>query len=68
VKTTEEYLEQARECRTLAVSAVLPTIRTFLLQMADRWEELARQRAAEKGLQDILAALENPKPDSRWRK
>src|SRR5947199_10854886 len=36
---------QLKECRAMAAKALLPEIRAHLLQMADRWEELARQRA-----------------------
>jgi Tfp pilus assembly protein PilO len=57
VKQLEEYAEHARDCREAAAKAVLPEIRAVLLKMAERWEELARQRAAHMHLEDVLAEL-----------
>jgi hypothetical protein len=57
MKHLEEYAENARACRELAAKALLPEVRAHLLQMADRWEELARQRAVHMHLEDVLADL-----------
>jgi phytoene/squalene synthetase len=57
VKQLEQYAEQARDCRAAAANARGAEEREHLLQMAERWEELARQRAAHLNLEDILADL-----------
>jgi hypothetical protein len=57
LRNLEEYAEHARECREAAAKAILPDIRELLLKMADRWEELARQRAANLHLEDALGEL-----------
>jgi hypothetical protein len=57
MKQLEEYAENASECRAMAAKALLPEIRAHLLEMADRWEELARQRAAHMHLEDVLDDL-----------
>jgi Tfp pilus assembly protein PilO len=57
MKRLEEYAENAKECRVMAAKALLPEIRAHLLQMAERWEELARQRAVHMHLEDVLAEL-----------
>jgi Tfp pilus assembly protein PilO len=57
MKRLEEYAECAKECRAMAAKALLPEIRAHLLQMADRWEELARQRAVHMHLEGVLAQL-----------
>jgi hypothetical protein len=53
----EEYAEHARDCRQAADNARTAEEREHLLQMAERWEELARQRAAHLHLEDVLAEL-----------
>jgi len=57
VKQLEEYAEQARACREGAANAKTVEIREHMLEMAERWEELARQRAAHLHLEDVLAEL-----------
>ena len=57
MKKLEEYAEQARDCREAAAKALTDEERTRLNQMAERWEELARQRAAHLHLEDVLAEL-----------
>jgi hypothetical protein len=57
VKQLEEYAEHARECRASAAKAHTPEVRDHLLEMAERWEELARQRAVHLHLEDVLAEL-----------
>jgi len=53
----EKYVAAAKECRAAAAKAATQEERANLLRMADRWEALARQRAAQAGLQDMLAKL-----------
>jgi hypothetical protein len=53
----EDYAQQAKECRRLAAKALLPDIKAYLLQMADQWELLARERAAHEDLQHVLESL-----------
>lgn len=53
----EEYAEHARSCREAAAKALHPEEREHLLQMAERWETLARQRAAHLHLEDVLAQI-----------
>jgi hypothetical protein len=57
MKLLEEYAEHAKGCREAAGRAQTVDERSHLLQMAERWEELARQRAAHLHLEDLLAAL-----------
>jgi hypothetical protein len=57
VKQLEQYAEQARDCRDAAANAHAVEERERLLQMAERWEELARQRAAYLHLEEVLAEL-----------
>jgi len=65
VKRLEEYAEQAKECREAAAKARTPSEREHLLQMAERWETLARQRAAQLHMEDVLANIMAPESDSR---
>jgi len=53
----EEYAEHAKGCREAASRALNAAEREHLLQMADRWETLARQRAAHLHLEDMLAQI-----------
>jgi hypothetical protein len=57
MKQLEEYAEHARDCREAAARALTNEERQHLVQMAERWEELARQRAAHLNLEDVLAGL-----------
>ena len=59
MKQLEEYAEQANGCREAADKARTSAERDNLLQMAERWEELARQRAAHLHLENVLADLLN---------
>jgi membrane protein involved in colicin uptake len=65
VKQLEEYAEQARDCREAAMAAQTDAEREELLKMAQRWEELARQRAAHLHLEDMLSELLKGKNGSR---
>ena len=49
-----EYVQHSRDCRTEAANASNAAERDHLLDMADRWEKLARQRAAFMHLEDVL--------------
>lgn len=59
MKQLEQYAEQALDCRKAAANANRDGERKRLLEMAERWEELARQRAAHLHLEDVLAELLN---------
>jgi len=65
MKRLEEYAEQAKECREAAAKARTPSERQHLLHMAERWETLARQRAAQLHLEDVLAKIMASESDSR---
>lgn len=51
----DSYIANAKDCRSAAVKARTPEERDHQLQMADRWETLARQRAAYMHLDAVLA-------------
>jgi hypothetical protein len=57
MKLLEEYANHANECREAAAKAQTVGEREHLLQMAERWETLARQRAAHKHLEDVLDSI-----------
>ena len=57
METLQEYAEHARSCREAAGRARTVGEREHLLQMAERWESLARQRAAHLHLEDMLAEI-----------
>ena len=54
-----DYLRHARECRDAAAEATSVALREHYVSLAQRWESLAREYAAQKGLQHILAQLQN---------
>jgi len=60
VEFLKEYVEHAQACREAASRARLEAERKHLLDMAARWKELARQRAAHAHLEDVLADLLKP--------
>jgi hypothetical protein len=62
MKTVQDYLDHAEECRALAARARTPEEREMILKMAKTWEELARAR--KKMLQNRQAAepSSNPQP------
>lgn len=60
MKLMSEYAEQAKACREAASRAQTEGERDNLLQMAEHWEALARQRAAQMHLEDVLAAILKP--------
>ena len=53
----EEYLKQAQECLDAAAKADSPSVRATYMEMAERWEALARQRAAQLGIENIIALV-----------
>jgi len=57
VDLLKDYVEHAQACREAASKARNDSERDHLLEMAARWEELARQRAAHAHLEDVLADL-----------
>ena len=60
MKLLQEYAEHANDCRQAANRARTDEERDNLLQMAEHWEALARQRAAQMHLEDVLAAILKP--------
>jgi hypothetical protein len=60
----KEYAQNAQSCRDAASKARTAAERDHLFQMAQRWEELARQRAAYRHLEDALAELLNHNKNS----
>ena len=57
MKQLENYAEQANACRDHAARSRTDEERQHFLQMAERWEELARQRAAQLHLEHLLDEL-----------
>lgn len=57
MKQLEQYADQARDCREAAARAQTDEERARLLEIAERWEELARQRTAHLHLEELLAEL-----------
>ena len=55
----EEYRRHAEECRQLTTKSAKEEARTQLLQMADTWEGLARDREEQITRQERITALEN---------
>ncbi|HSC17796.1 MAG TPA: hypothetical protein VLC74_02675 [Rhizomicrobium sp.] len=60
----EEYVEQAQDCRKAAQLASTFAEQERLYQMAEHWEQLARQRATYLHLESILAELLENKPSA----
>ncbi|WP_309088681.1 hypothetical protein [Phenylobacterium sp.] len=46
MKKASEYRQHAEECRALAAQMSSPAQRAQMLEMAEHWEKLARDRAA----------------------
>ena len=42
-RSAEHYRVEAARCRALAEEAILPSLRSTLLEVADTYEKLARQ-------------------------
>ena len=55
----EEYAEHAKAHRQAAQKARTAEERERQLSMAERWEALARQRAAQLHLENVLAEILN---------
>jgi len=54
----EEYIRHAEECRQLAWASSIVETRRQLLEMANTWEALARERQEQIGRQQRMSALE----------
>ena len=57
MKKAREYHQHAQECRALAKRAREAEHRSVLLQMAETWESLARERETHVTRQRRIAAL-----------
>ena len=58
MRKVEEYRRNADECRQLATKSSNEETRTQLLQMAETWDGLARDRQAQIARQERMSALE----------
>jgi hypothetical protein len=58
MRKVEEYRRNADECRQLATRSSNEEARTQLLQMAETWEGLARDREEQIARQERMSALE----------
>ncbi len=58
MRKVEEYRRNAEECRQLATRSSNEETRTQLLQMAETWEGLARDREEQIARQERMSALE----------
>ena len=58
MRKVEEYKRHADECRHLATKSSNEETRTQLLQMADTWDGLARDREEQIARQERITALE----------
>jgi hypothetical protein len=54
----EEYIRHAEECRQLTWASSIVETRRQLLEMANTWEALARERQEQIGRQQRMSALE----------
>jgi hypothetical protein len=58
MRKVEEYRRHAAECRQLATAASNPDSRQQLMDMADTWEGLARDREDQLAREERISALE----------
>jgi hypothetical protein len=58
MRKVEEYKQHADDCRQLATRSSNEEARTQLLQMAETWEGLARQREEQIAREGRITALE----------
>ena len=58
MRKVEEYIRHAEECRQLAWASSIVETRRQLLEMANTWEALARERQEQIGRQQRMSALE----------
>jgi hypothetical protein len=61
MRKVEEYLRHVQECRQLAASSSNEESRRQLLEMADTWDSLARDRQEQVARQQRIGALETSK-------
>ena len=59
MRKVDEYRRHADECRQLAHRSSNEETRSQLLQMAETWEGLARDREEQIARQERITALEN---------
>ena len=59
MRKVDEYRRHADECRQLANRSSNEETRSQLLQMAETWEGLARDREEQIARQERITALEN---------
>ena len=62
MRKVEDYKKHAEECRQLARTAAKEEHRQGLLKMAETWDGLAQERAAQIARQERISALENYHP------
>ena len=58
MKKAEDYLAHGKQCHELAANARDAKTQEMLLKMADTWDALARDRAAQLARQERIDALE----------
>ena len=58
MRKVEEYKKHAQECRQLATASSNEESRIQLLEMAETWEALARDRAEQIAREKRIMALE----------
>jgi len=63
MRKVEEYIRHAEECRQLAWASSIVETRGQLLEMANTWEALARQRQEQIARHQRISALENWRTD-----
>ena len=64
MRKIEEYRRHAQECRQLATASSSEETRRQLLEMAETWESLARDRRDQVARQQRIEALETLKDDA----
>ena len=59
MRKIEEYRRHAEECRQLAMASSIDESRRQLLEMAETWDGLARNREEQIARQKRIAAMES---------
>ena len=60
MQKASEYHKHAEECRMLAGRSLDPEHKAALIEMAETWENLAKEREALVARKERIAALEIP--------
>src|SRR5688500_3146670 len=60
MRKVEDYKKHAQECRTMARNTTNEEQRRGLLQMAETWEGLARDRIVQMARHQRIGALDQP--------